>query len=110
MPKPGDRVIIDGLKLGAPRRQGKLLEQVGSLIKVRWDDGSESLLTPGAGTTRFEPGRAPKTDKATQKTPAKGAAKASANGKERPAAAKPASAKAPKKGTKTAAKKATKKK
>jgi hypothetical protein len=94
MPKPGDRVIIDGTKLGAVRREGKLLEQIGSLIKIRWNDGSESLLTPGAGTVTYAASRAGSKPAAGAKKPAK----------------KPAPVKAGAKKAAPAKKKATKKK
>jgi len=60
MPKPGDRIIIEGTKLGQVRREGQLVRTVGSLMQIRWTDGSESLLTPGAGTVQVLPGRAAK--------------------------------------------------
>ena len=66
MPNPGDRVLIEGTKLGQPRREGELLETIGSLMKIRWSDGTESLLTPGAGTIRFE-----KAGRRAKKAPAK---------------------------------------
>lgn len=56
MPKPGDRVVVEGSKVGGSRREGTLLETVGSLIKVRWTDGGETILAPGAGAVRFLPG------------------------------------------------------
>lgn len=76
MPKVGDRVIIEGTKLGSPRREGTFLEQVGTLIKVRWTDGAESLFSPGAGSVRFE--ATTKAARAATKAPAakKPAAKA----------------------------------
>lgn len=80
MPKVGDRVIIDGTKLGAPRREGTFLEQIGSLIKVRWADGVESLFSPGAGSVRFEAtakaAKAPTKKAAVKKAPAKAKKKA----------------------------------
>ena len=62
MPKPGDRVVVEGTKVGGGRREGTLVETVGSLIKVRWTDGIESIMAPGAGAVRFLPGtsKAPK--------------------------------------------------
>jgi hypothetical protein len=65
MPKVGDRVIIEGTKVGAQRREGSLVGVVGSLMRIRWTDGSESMLSPAAGSIRFEPtaggsARAPK--------------------------------------------------
>ncbi|HJR18961.1 MAG TPA: DUF1918 domain-containing protein [Actinomycetota bacterium] len=58
MPKPGDRVVVEGLKVGGGRREGTLVETVGSLIKVRWTDGGETIMAPGAGAVRFLPGSA----------------------------------------------------
>ena len=83
MPKVGDRVIIDGAKVGAQRREGSLVGMVGTLMKVRWTDGTESMISPGAGTCRFEP-----TSKAT---------KAATTQKAKPAKAAPAKKKAAKK-------------
>jgi len=57
MPKVGDRIVIEGTKLGQGRREGDVLETIGSLMKIRWTDGSESLLTPGAGTVSVVTGR-----------------------------------------------------
>lgn len=56
MAKPGDRVIVEGTKVGGGRREGTLVETVGRLIKVRWDGGSETLMTPAPGAVRFLPG------------------------------------------------------
>jgi len=53
MPKPGDRVVVEGSKVGGGRREGTLVETVGSLIKVRWVDGGETLMAPGAGAVTF---------------------------------------------------------
>ena len=53
MPKPGDRVIVEGTKVGGGRREGTLVGTVGSLIKVRWEDGGETIMAPGAGSIRF---------------------------------------------------------
>jgi hypothetical protein len=53
----GDRVIVEGNKVGQQRREGVCVGQVGSLLRVRWDDETESLFTPGAGAVRFLPGR-----------------------------------------------------
>lgn len=55
MPKVGDRVIIAASRVGAQRREGSFLGMTGRLIRVRWADGTESLLSPGAGAVTFEP-------------------------------------------------------
>lgn len=88
MPKVGDRVVVEGSKVGGGRREGTLRKVVGSLIQVRWEDGSETLFAPGAGTVQFLP--AGKTN---------GSAKAS-----KPAAAKKAPAKKGKDASKGASK------
>lgn len=56
MPKPGDRVIVEGTKVGGGRREGTLVDVVGRLIRVRWDGGSETIMTPAPGAVRFLPG------------------------------------------------------
>ena len=55
MPKVGDYVIIEGTKVGQQRREGNLVGLVGSLLKIQWVDGSESVISPGAGSIRIEP-------------------------------------------------------
>jgi uncharacterized protein DUF1918 len=77
MPKVGDRVIIEGTKVGAQRREGSLLGVTGSLMKVRWTDGTESMISPGAGSIRFEAKRA---SAAAPKKPAKKAKAAAKKG------------------------------
>src|ERR1041384_5203541 len=81
MPKAGDRVIVEGNKVGQQRREGTLVETVGSLIKVRWTDGSESLFTPGAGSVRFEAGNGSGGAKPAPKAKAAAAAKATSKAK-----------------------------
>jgi hypothetical protein len=56
MPKTGDRVVVEGSKVGGGRREGTLVGTVGTLIKVRWSDGGETIMAPGAGAVRFFPG------------------------------------------------------
>ena len=79
MPKPGDRVVIEGTKVGGGRREGTLVELSGPLMKVRWEDGAESYMAPGAGSVRFLTGSAKasatKSAKTTAKTTKKPAAK-----------------------------------
>jgi len=54
MPKVGDYVIIEGTKVGQQRREGNLVGMVGSLLKIQWVDGTESVISPGAGAIRIE--------------------------------------------------------
>jgi hypothetical protein len=48
----GDRVIVEGNKVGQTRRSGKILDvmkaQEGQHYRVRWDDGHETVFYPGA--------------------------------------------------------------
>lgn len=77
MPKPGDRVVVEGSKVGGGRREGTLVETVGSLIKVRWTDGGETIMAPGAGAVRFLPssGRSSAKAAAARTAPKKATAK-----------------------------------
>jgi hypothetical protein len=80
MPKPGDRVVVEGSKVGGGRREGTLVETLGSLIKVRWTDGGETIMAPGAGSVSFLPGSA-KAAKGSATVPNKKAAKPAAKAK-----------------------------
>jgi uncharacterized protein DUF1918 len=53
MAKAGDRVIVDGTKVGSGRREGRVLDVVGRMIRVRWDGGEESMIMPAPGSVRF---------------------------------------------------------
>ena len=68
MPAKGDRVVFEGNKVGGARREGELLSVSGRLVRVRWLDGTESTLFPGAGAMRVLTGGAAT---ATKKSPAK---------------------------------------
>jgi hypothetical protein len=54
--KAGDEILIDGVNLGAPKREGEILEvlQRGGVVhyRVRWDDGHDATFFPGP-TTRL---------------------------------------------------------
>jgi hypothetical protein len=56
----GDRLVIEGTKLGQARRSGEVTRVEGDpshqRLWVRWDDGHETLFMPGAGM-RVEPRR-----------------------------------------------------
>ena len=51
---PGDRIAIDRHRVGGTPRQGAIIEVIGEAesrrFHVRWDDGSESNISPGADT------------------------------------------------------------
>jgi hypothetical protein len=48
----GDRVIVEGNKVGQARRSGQILAVMsakeGQHYRVRWDDGHETVFYPGA--------------------------------------------------------------
>jgi len=56
--RDGDRLVVEGTKVGEPRREGEVLETHGPdgtpPFVVRWSDGSEGLVYPGPDA-RIEP-------------------------------------------------------
>jgi Domain of unknown function (DUF1918) len=52
MVEVGDRVVVESEKVGESARTGMVTGVVGSLIKIKWDDGTETSLVPGAGSLR----------------------------------------------------------
>ena len=63
----GDRVLVEGHKLGVAARAGKILEVLGTpgaeRYRIRWDDGRESIYTLSSDT-RIDPKRKPKAARA----------------------------------------------
>ena len=59
--KAGDLIVIESEKVGSPPREGEVLQvvhgQVSISYLVRWTDGHQSLIAPGAGNTRIVPTR-----------------------------------------------------
>jgi len=55
----GDVVAISGHRVGAHERLGEILEVLGEPdnphYRVRWDDGSETVLHPGSDATIRRP-------------------------------------------------------
>ena len=56
--RKGDRVLVEGRKLGVAPRAGTILEVLGGpdaeRYRIRWDDGRESVYAP-SNDTRIEP-------------------------------------------------------
>lgn len=50
----GDHLVVDNDQLGAPRREGEILEVLGegdtTHYRVRWEDGHESVFFPASST------------------------------------------------------------
>jgi hypothetical protein len=76
--KTGDRVALDGKKVGQPKRHGVIRNVSkgisGLRYSVEWDDGTQSIISPSLGNLTVQPAKARKTAKA----PAKPAKKAKA--------------------------------
>lgn len=50
--RPGDRVVVEGHRVGEGARHGEIIEVLGEpgreRCRVRWGDGNETLVYPGA--------------------------------------------------------------
>jgi hypothetical protein len=57
--KVGDRIVVESETVGTPSREGEILEvvegEIGVRYRIRWEDGHESVLTPGGGAARILP-------------------------------------------------------
>jgi hypothetical protein len=53
----GDRIVIDSAQVGSPAREGEILRVMAGELsvsyRVRWADGHESVISPGAGVARI---------------------------------------------------------
>ena len=56
--RQGDRVVVEGAKVGQSRRSGEIIEVVvagqSQHYRVRWEDGHETLFFPSSDA-RIEP-------------------------------------------------------
>jgi hypothetical protein len=62
----GDRIEVEPKKVGQPARSGIVEEVLGqspSRLRVRWDDGRTSILTPSSGAARITGNTKAKTKK-----------------------------------------------
>lgn len=55
MPAAGDRVVLEGNKVGGGRREGEIIRVSGQILEIRWLDGNTSLMAPAAGALRVLP-------------------------------------------------------
>lgn len=57
--KVGDRISVESERTGRSAREGDIIEVLGTgdgiHFRVRWDDGHESILFPGAGSITIAP-------------------------------------------------------
>jgi hypothetical protein len=71
----GDRIRIESERVGQQSRAGvveEVLMQDPPRLRVRWDDGHESIVAPASGAAMVEP--RPKAKKPTGKTRARAGA------------------------------------
>jgi len=55
----GDKVLIESERAGQQGRSGvveEILSEQPQRLRVRWDDGRESIFVPAAGVARIAPG------------------------------------------------------
>ena len=54
----GDRIVVESERAGRAARQGvieEVLSEDPKRVRVRWDDGHTSVLTPSAGAASITP-------------------------------------------------------
>jgi archaeosine-15-forming tRNA-guanine transglycosylase len=54
-PKAGDKIVVESEKVAQPSRTGvieEVLREDPPSVRVRWEDGHTSILTPSAGAAR----------------------------------------------------------
>jgi hypothetical protein len=55
--KAGDRITVESERVAQPPRRGiveEVVQEEPQRLRVRWDDGHESIFTPAAGSARVE--------------------------------------------------------
>jgi hypothetical protein len=53
----GDRITVESERVAQPPRRGvveEVIQEEPQRLRVRWDDGHESIFTPAAGAARIE--------------------------------------------------------
>jgi hypothetical protein len=73
--KAGDRVALDGKKVGQPKRTGVIKAVTKGLSGLRynvsWDDGTASIISPSLGNLTVEAGKKKAKPAKASKTKAK---------------------------------------
>ena len=67
----GDKIVVESEKVAQPSRAGvieEVLREDPPSVRVRWEDGRTSILTPSAGAARVIPGKTRKTRKTRAKS------------------------------------------
>jgi hypothetical protein len=60
----GDRIVVESERASQPGRAGvieEVLHEEPPRVRVRWEDGHTSILTPSAGVARITPLKKPRT-------------------------------------------------
>jgi Domain of unknown function (DUF1918) len=60
----GDKIVVESEKVTQPSRAGvieEVLREDPASVRVRWEDGRTSILTPSAGAARIIPAKTRKT-------------------------------------------------
>lgn len=76
--RSGDKIEIASQKIGHPPRRGVVTGVSGGLLRIRWEDGTESSLIPGPGSISVvgrQAARPRSKSKPRAKSPAKSKAK-----------------------------------
>ncbi|HEY2372856.1 MAG TPA: DUF1918 domain-containing protein [Gaiellaceae bacterium] len=56
-PKVGDRIVVESERIAQSARGGVIEEVIRDdppRVRVRWDDGHESVIAPSSGAARIE--------------------------------------------------------
>jgi hypothetical protein len=56
-PKVGDRIVVESERISHAAREGIIEEVIRDeplRVRVRWDDGHESVFAPSSGAARIE--------------------------------------------------------
>jgi hypothetical protein len=59
-PHVGDKIVVESEKVAQPSRAGvieEVLQEDPPRVRVRWEDGHTSILTPSAGAARVIRGK-----------------------------------------------------
>jgi hypothetical protein len=57
----GDKIVLESEKVGQPGREGvieEVLQEDPARVRVCWEDGHTSILTPSAGVAKIAAGEA----------------------------------------------------
>jgi hypothetical protein len=57
-PHTGDTIVLESERVGQPPHRGviaEVLQEQPPRLRVRWEDGHESIVAPAAGAARIEP-------------------------------------------------------